>query len=297
MSMSVISHPTRGKWGKSSWRGNCSGHVYKDIFEQLRPETFCDPMVGSGTSVEVASEMGIEAFGLDLHSGFNILRHSILDATGKPVDLCLSHPPYHDMIVYSGNVYPGEHPDDLSRCADPEEFMDKLQQALLNQREAVNHGGFYGTIIGDLRRNGHYWSFQADAIARMPADELRAVLIKAQHNVQSASRQYAGMRLPRVAHEYILLWQRPDRSVALLSTLSSMAHSQQRRLRGSWKAVVRQALVSLGGEAPLSRLYEAVAENAPDKLAGHQHWREKVRQTLYVNDWFAPVERGVWRVA
>ena len=84
MSTSVISHPTRGKWGKSSWRGNCSGHVYKDIFEQLRPETFCDPMVGSGTSVEVASEMGIEAFGLDLHSGFNILRHSILDATGKP---------------------------------------------------------------------------------------------------------------------------------------------------------------------------------------------------------------------
>lgn len=297
MSTSVISHPSRGKWGQSSWRGNCSGYVYQDIFQQLQPQTFCDPMVGSGTSVEVAQEMGIEAFGLDLHSGFNVLRHSILDATGKPVDLCLSHPPYHDMIVYSGNVYPGEHQDDLSRCADPEEFMDKLQQALLNQREAVRHGGYYGTIIGDLRRNGQYWSFQADAIARMPGSELKAVLIKAQHNVQSASRQYAGMRLPRVSHEYILLWQRPDRSVALLSTLSSMAHAQQRRLRGTWKAIVRQALVSLGGEASLSRLYEAVAEHAPERLAGRQHWREKVRQTLYVNDWFAPVERGIWRVA
>jgi hypothetical protein len=101
MSTSVISHPNRGKWGQSSWRGNCSGFVYQDIFQQLQPRTFCDPMVGSGTSVEVAQEMGIEAFGLDLHSGFNILRHSILDATGKPVDLCLSHPPYHDMSATS----------------------------------------------------------------------------------------------------------------------------------------------------------------------------------------------------
>lgn len=235
MSTSVISHPSRGKWGQSSWRGNCSGYVYQDIFQQLQPQTFCDPMVGSGTSVEVAQEMGIEAFGLDLHSGFNILRHSILDATGKPVDLCLSHPPYHDMIVYSGNVYPGEHPDDLSRCADPEEFMDKLQQALLNQREAVRHGGYYGTIIGDLRRNGQYWSFQADAIARMPGSELKAVLIKAQHNVQSASRQYAGMRLPRVSHEYILrgsglieVWRSCRRSQAWLmpSSVGYEAHGK-----------------------------------------------------------------------
>jgi hypothetical protein len=30
-------------------------------------------MVGSGTSVEVARELGIEAYGLDLHSGFTIL--------------------------------------------------------------------------------------------------------------------------------------------------------------------------------------------------------------------------------
>ena len=69
--MSILSFPERGPWGKSSWRGNCSGHVYKSLFEQLRPGTFVDPMVGSGTSVEVAREMGIQAFGLDLHSGFN----------------------------------------------------------------------------------------------------------------------------------------------------------------------------------------------------------------------------------
>ena len=61
-------------------------------------------MVGSGTSVEVAREINIEAHGLDLHSGFNILKQSILEVVGKPSDLVLSHPPYHNIVVYSGNM-------------------------------------------------------------------------------------------------------------------------------------------------------------------------------------------------
>lgn len=81
--MSILSFPDRGHWGNASWRGNCSGHVYKKIFEQLKPGVFVDPMVGGGTSIEVAREMGIEAYGLDLHSGFNILRDSILERVGK----------------------------------------------------------------------------------------------------------------------------------------------------------------------------------------------------------------------
>lgn len=63
---SIMSFPDRGPWGDSKWRGNASGYVYKSLFEQLRPQTFCDPMVGSGTSVQVAAEMGIEHWGLDL---------------------------------------------------------------------------------------------------------------------------------------------------------------------------------------------------------------------------------------
>ena len=206
---SILSFRDRGPWGNARYRGNCSGHVYKRIFECLQPRVFTDPMVGSGTSVEVAREMEIESYGLDLHSGFNILEHSTLETVGKPSDLVLSHPPYHNMVVYSGCVWGrNPHPADLSRCATEEEFLAKLQVALRNQRTATVLGGFYGVIIGDIRRNGRYVSFQAPIISRMPQSELRAVLIKEQHHMESDRREYACLKLPRITHEYVVLWQK-----------------------------------------------------------------------------------------
>ena len=296
--MSVLSFPDRGPWGKSSWRGNCSGHVYKSLFEQLQPSVFIDPMVGSGTSVEVAREMGIQAFGLDLHSGFNVLRESILSVVGQPADLVVSHPPYGGMILYSGNVWGSPHPDDLSRCIDDQDFHEKLHITLLNQREATKGGGYYGTIIGDWRRNGRYTSYQAECIARMPADELAAVLIKQQHNTVSDSRAYARMKMPRILHEYILLWQKPKVIASFLSNLSIMAHQQSARLASTWKSLVRTVLMALGGTADLATIYEKVSENAPERLANNPNWKAKVRQVLNQHsDHFASCERGVWALA
>lgn len=296
--MSVLSFPDRGPWGKSSWRGNCSGYVYKQLFEQIKPAVFVDPMVGSGTSIEVARELGIEAYGLDLHQGFNVLRESILSRVGKPADLVLSHLPYGGMIIYSGNVWGQPHSDDLSRCADDEDFHEKLHIALLNQREATRGGGYFGTIIGDWRRQGRYTSYQAECIARMPAAELAAVLIKQQHNTVSDARAYAGLKLPRILHEYIILWQKPKVIASFLGDLAAMARQQSARLASTWKVVVRVVLQALGGMADLATIYSKVAEAAPERLAANPNWQAKVRQVLNQNkDQFASPERGVWTLA
>ena len=295
--MSILSFPDRGPWGNARYRGNCSGYVYQDLFQRLQPRDFVDPMVGSGTSVEVAKEMGIEAYGLDLHHGFNAIRDSILLAVGKPADLCVSHPPYGGMIVYSGKVWGSQpHPDDLSRCESDEEFHEKMQRVLLNQREATVPGGVYGTIIGDWRRHGQYTSYQAEMIARMPRDELAAVMIKEQHNCQSDSQSYGAMKFPFILHEYILLWQK--KAVPVLVMLSSLARQQYVRLSGTWKNIVKTVLAQLGGQADLPRLYEAVAQAAPEKLVQSNTWRDKIRQTLNQNPaMFKPIERGVWAIA
>lgn len=293
---SILSFPERGPWGNSQWRGNCSGHVYKELFERLKPKVFVDPMVGSGTSVQVAQEMGIEAYGLDLHSGFDAASDSILQTVGKPADLCLSHPPYGSMIIYSGEQWGKPHKADLSRCASDEDFHQSMQLVLMNQREATVPDGFYGTIIGDLRRNGTYVSYQAEMIARMPSDELAAVLIKAQHNCTSDRKAYGSMKLPFIMHEYIILWRKKAKPV--LVVLSNLARQQYAKLSGTWKNIVRLVLIQLGGQADLNRIYQAVSEKAPDKLANNTAWREKIRQTLNQNaEVFKPIDRGVWAIA
>lgn len=123
--MSILSFPNRGHWGNSSWRGNCSGHVYKEMFNRLQPQTFCDPMAGSGTAIEVAQEMGIQAWGFDLHSGFNVLNDSLVQAIGQEVDLSISHPPYGSMIRYSRDVWNKGQPvsGDLSEMGDDDLFI------------------------------------------------------------------------------------------------------------------------------------------------------------------------------
>ena len=132
----------------------------------------------------------------------------------------------------------------------------------------------------------------------MPSNELAGVLIKQQHNVMSDSRTYRGMKLPRLMHEYILLWRRPETITSFLSDLSAMAQQQSARLTSTWKALVRTVLVSLGGKASLSAIYEKVAQNAPERLATNPNWQAKVRQVLNQNEaYFAPVDRGVWALA
>lgn len=299
MKNSIISHPDRGPWGSNKWRGNCSGYVYKDLFEQLQPKVFIDPMVGSGTSVEVAREMQIEAYGLDLHSGFNCLRGDILEAVGKQADFVCSHPPYGSQILYSGpgGMWGSEpHPDDLSHCKDDQDFLEKMQYVLLNQRRATVPGGYYATIIGDYRRQGRYSSYQAHLIASMPSDELAGVLIKTQHNCVSDRKSYGRMALPLIAHEYVCIWRKAAAPILVL--LSKMAEEQMARVEGTWKNIVKIVLKALGGTASLDRIYAAVQNRAPEKVAQNPNWAAKIRQTVNSHpDSFKSVERGVWALA
>ena len=55
---SIASYFARGKYGSNSWRGNCSGLLIKDLLEYYKPDTFGDLAVGSGTSIEVAEDLG-----------------------------------------------------------------------------------------------------------------------------------------------------------------------------------------------------------------------------------------------
>lgn len=296
MNCSIISYPERGPWGSSIWKGNCSGYVYKDIFDITIPDykqnerVFVDPMVGSGTSIDIARELGIRAYGLDLKDGFDILTESIKSRVGQEADLCISHPPYHNMIIYSGNVWGDkEEKNDLSRCKSIEEFYEKMIVALVNQRDAVKRGGWYGTIIGDMRKNGEYYSMQAELQARMDKTEYKATLIKAQHNVSSNNIVYNN-KLPRIMHEYILLWQKKSPGLII-----RIVEQQEERINTTWAAVVRYSMNILKGEVSLSNIYEYVKNIAPEKIENNPNWKAKIRQTIQKSEDIVRVARGKYK--
>jgi len=257
---------------------------------------------GSATSIEVAREMGIEAIGLDLHSGFNALKMSILDALDdKPADLVLSHPPYHDVILYSGNVWGDQpHPDDLSHCLDVDDFNEKMTTVLFNQRDATSTDGFYGCIIGDRRKNGQYQSFQAELIARMPSDELAGVMIKAQHNTTSGNKSYGNMKgLPFIMHEYILLWRKSAAAMSWLGAIRDLDIKHYARQVSTWKSLVLMIMAKFkNSPVSLAEIYTEIEKNAGDRLKSNRHYQAKVRQVLNQNATeFKQVGRGVWQLA
>ncbi len=293
--MSILSYPQRGPWGKAQYRGNCSGYVYQDVIKALKPRVVVDPMQGSGTCLDVCRDLGVEGHGFDLAQGFNILDDDLLQAVGKEVDLAIAHPPYWSMVIYSGEVWGEAHPSDLSRAPTYDDFCEKLQLALLNQRNAARAGGHYAAILGDWRQHGNYYSLQAEAVARLPRDELAGILIKVQHNTKSQRVVYP-LSLPRIEHEYVVVWRKRDKSVFMLVT--SVADEQQRRKDGTWLNIVRRTLQALGGRAQLRDVYEAVAKGAGSKVQNNPNYQAKIRQVLNQNRrHFTGTGDGTWSLA
>lgn len=289
---SVMSFPNRGPWGDNKWRGNSSGYVIKELIEHFNPTLFVDACEGSGTSRDVCNELGIEYVGLDLHKGNDFTKDYILSQLPRPADLCFTHPPYHNLIKYSGEVYGNNAIDgDTSRCSSPEEFISKSQTMLMNQREATKEGGIYSTLIGDHRKNGEFRSYQSDFIQMMPKKELLSVTIKLQHNCLSDGRQYSGNFVP-ILHEYLLLWKKTSRS--LVGVSFDIASELQRRVATTWRNAIRIAMMKLG-QASLSEIYSEVEKVAGHLIAKNSNWQAKVRQQLQIH--YQNVQRGVWAVA
>ena len=285
---SVVSYPNRGPWGKSSWRGNTSGHIIADLIAHFQPKLLVDVCEGSGTSGDVCRDLGIEYVGLDLFKGNDFTKDSVLAQLPRPADLCWSHPPYGQMIRYSGAVW-GDAPveGDTSLC-DIDEFVEKSQVMLLNQREATRPGGIYATLIGDMRKAGRYTSFQSDFIQMMPKSELLNVVIKVQHNTMSARQNYSGNFIP-IAHEYLILWRKKAASV--YEVCWEVASDMRRKLDGTWRSLVRMVMMTLG-EADLKTIYTEVEKIAGGRIAMNPSWQAKVRQTLQRHH--TSVSRGVW---
>jgi hypothetical protein len=204
---SVVSHPDRGPWGDSKYRGNCSGWLVKDLILRFNCRSVFDPAEGGGTVRDVVTginrflKKAIDYEGRDLRDGWDVLTGPLPE---KRFDLVWYHPPYWDIIPYS------EHPNDLSACKSLEEFEDKLTRSVERLARTVDHGGVLAVLIGDKRKAGKYYPLTRSLLNNQNIGELRAIIIKVQHHCRSDSRSYGAGNpfLIPIRHEYCLIFQK-----------------------------------------------------------------------------------------
>lgn len=138
-----------------------------------------------------------------MHQGFNLLRDDFLSFLGEPAHLIWWHPPYWDMIQYSGKQWGEPNKWDMSRMSLPE-FVEALELAVMNIHDACERGGHYGILMGNLRCDGDYFNLSS-LVERIAPGKLVDEIIKTQHNCVSDRTQYSG-KLVRIAHEKLLVF-------------------------------------------------------------------------------------------
>jgi hypothetical protein len=204
---SVVSYPDRGPWGESSYRGNCSGYLVKDLILRFHCQSVFDPAEGSGTVRDIIAGLNqylqkdIVAYeGRDLKESWDVLTSQLPD---KQYDLVWYHPPYWDIIRYSDN------PNDLSNCNTLDEFEQKLNQSVERLYKVIRPGGVLAILIGDKRKDGRYYPLFRSLLTNPMIGELKSIIIKIQHNERSGVISYRNNPfLIPIKHEYCLIYQK-----------------------------------------------------------------------------------------
>jgi len=299
---SVISFPERGHFGSKNYRGNCSGFVPKALFEQFHSKEVTDPMAGSFTVRDVANEMGIISHCYDLSTGFNALIDDIPEeACGS--DTWFWHPPYSSVI---GIPYAGKEWDDKAFINqfgyDPkpydlgqmpwEQFVNAMNYCMMKFYSAMETGARMCCLVGDIKRNGRCYSMIRELCQ---PGTLENIVIKMQHNCVSDSRTYANKNFIPIVHEYIMILKKVS------PYMLDYYHTKLEKLDirdskcATWRDLVKAVLSKLGGNANLEAIYAEI--DGHEKCKENPHWKEKVRQTLQLNQMFTSSERGHWTLA
>jgi hypothetical protein len=201
---SVVSYPARANaWGRSDYRGNCDGRLFKNLTLRYRAKRVADPMMGSGTTRDVIAGLnqykhaGIEFWGADLREGFDLRKQEL---PGQ-FDLVWLHPPYFNIIRY------GSGTNDLSNCDSYSQFQDMLMACLKRCFNVLVPGGRMAILVGDVRQRSQYFPLIKDVLG-FPQGQLRSIIIKVQHNCTSGRRQYGKVEDPALKHEYCVVFRK-----------------------------------------------------------------------------------------
>lgn len=292
---SIVSYPNRGEYGNNKYRGNATGKLLIDLHKVYKFNEISDYMSGSFTTADVGKELNIITNCYDLNglkgedSKFDLIENDIKERN----NFIYWHPPYWDIIKYSGHMY-GDKPlkNDLSHIKDYNDFIKAINYCLAKQYASLKVGGRMAILMADIKKNHKLYSMLLDMTK---LGTIEQIVIKEQHNCMSNNRKYLNENFIRIAHEYCLIL-RKDEPLILDYMITKRGQMDLRNsLNVTWKDLVASVMESLGGKSNLERLYRKL--EGYKKTTNNPNWKAKVRQTLQINNnLFLNIDRGVWRI-
>jgi hypothetical protein len=205
---SVVSYPDRGPYGKSSFRGNTTGYLVRDLIETYNATAVLDPMAGSDTTGDVCRELDIPYFGYDLADGYDILRRRSQAAIRKDIredvgdqgiDFTFLHPPYWNMIEYSSD------PKDFSNGSYAT-YIRRMHDAVRFLSSVMSPSGIMAIQLADLRRHSRTWFLADDTSSNMFLHGTLMIkdfrYIKVQHKTTTGGVSDYPVKF---AHEYVTI--------------------------------------------------------------------------------------------
>jgi DNA modification methylase len=239
----VWSFPQRGDWATHSgdYRGNWSPFIPRNLIQKftLPGELVCDPMAGSGTSLVECRLMGRRGIGVDINLdaamvAMNRLDFNLPDSVGssarqeikmylgdarsldkiedESVDLVATHPPYCDIISYSGAA------GDLSTL-NLKDFISEMGKVASECFRVLKPDKHCAILIGDTRKHRHYVPIHIGVLGRFldTGFVLKEDIIKLQHNTLGARVQWAGRSYDfyKIAHEHLYVFRKPRQDEGL----------------------------------------------------------------------------------
>lgn len=293
---SIVSYPERGVGGNNHYRGNCSPRLIEDLIKQFKVSEICDYMAGSYTTQDVAGKIGIISHCYDLNHGFDLMNMDIPQRS----EFTFWHPPYWNIVKYADGQYSAKEiiqkygfdprENDLSKVQAWEDFVKMQNYCMMKQYAALERGGRIAVLMGDIKKKGKLYSQLCEIVK---PGTIENIVIKAQHNCTSDRMNYAGKFIP-IVHEYLLII-RKDMPLTINYLVTEKQSIDMRDMQTStWRDVLHEVLEEIGKAASLTEIYEKIEGHK--KAQRNPHWKEKVRQTLYLHSDFQKKDRGIWKL-
>lgn len=200
-------------------------------------ETVLDPFCGTGTTLLAAHQLGRCGIGIDISDEFLALAANRLKAAGADgfqlhqgdarqvvelvagsVDLCVSSPPYWDILNQKRSAdhkevrHYGNLPTDLGIISGYEDFLQSLAFVFQGVYQLLRPGGYCCLVVMDLRKKDQFYPLHMDLSRSLvnegyTLDDLIVWDRRHEYNrLRPLGYPYV-FRINRV-HEYILVFQK-----------------------------------------------------------------------------------------